>query len=46
MTLLAAIGAGDVTGSQITNRVLEDERRKAAASVSEEELLKPRTKTP
>ena len=41
---LAAIGAGDVTGSQITNRVLEDERRKAAESVSEEELLKPRTK--
>ena len=41
---LAAIGAGDVTGSQITNRVLEDERRKAAESVSEEELLKPRSK--
>ena len=42
---LAAIGAGDVTGSQITNRVLEDERRKAAESVSEEELLKPRAKS-
>ena len=41
---LAAIGAGDVTGSQITNRVLEDERRKAAESVSEEELLKPRVR--
>ena len=41
---LAAIGAGDVTGSQITNRVLEDERRKAAESVSEEELLKPRAR--
>ena len=41
---LAAIGAGDVTGSQITNRVLEDERRKAAESVSDEELLKPRTR--
>ena len=38
---LAAIGAGDVTGSQITNRVLEDERRKSAESVSDEELLKP-----
>ena len=44
MTFLAAIGAGDVTGSQITNRVLEDERRKAAESVSEEDLLKPRGK--
>ena len=41
---LAAIGAGDVTGSQITNRVLEEERRKSAESVSEEDLLKPRAK--
>ena len=41
---LAAIGAGDLTGSQITNRVLEDERRKSAESVSEEDLLKPRGK--
>jgi guanosine-3',5'-bis(diphosphate) 3'-pyrophosphohydrolase len=41
---LAAIGAGDVTGSQITNRVLEEERRKQAENVSEAELLKPRTK--
>ena len=41
---LAAIGAGDVTGSQITNRVLEDERRKAAESVSDDDLLKPRVK--
>ena len=41
---LAAIGAGDVTGPQITNRVLEDERRKSAESVSDEELLKPRSK--
>ncbi len=40
----AAIGAGDVTGSQITNRVLEDERRKSAESLSDDELLKPRTK--
>ena len=40
----AAIGAGDVTGSQITNRVLEDERRKDAESLSDDELLKPRTK--
>ena len=41
---LAAIGAGDVTGSQITNRVLEEERRKSAESVSDEDLLKPRAK--
>ena len=41
---LAAIGAGDVTGSQVTNRVLEDERRKAAETVSEADLLKPRSK--
>ena len=42
---LAAIGAGDVTGSQITNRVLEEERRKSAETISEEELLKPRIKS-
>ena len=41
---LAAIGAGDVTGSQITNRVLEEERRKSAETVSEEDLLKPRSR--
>ena len=41
---LAAIGAGDVTGSQVTNRVLEDERRKAAETVSEADLLKPRSR--
>ena len=41
---LAAIGAGDVTGSQITNRVLEDERRKTADAISDEDLLKPRAK--
>ena len=43
---LAAIGAGDVTGSQITNRVLEEERRKSASAVSDEDLLKPRSKSP
>ncbi len=42
---LAAIGAGDITGSQITNRVLEEERRKSADTISEEDLLKPRTKS-
>ena len=43
---LAAIGAGDVTSPQITNRVLEDERRKSANAVSEADLLKPRSKSP
>lgn len=43
---LAAIGAGDVTGPQITNRVLEDERRKSANEASEADLLKPRSKSP
>jgi len=42
---LATIGAGDVNGSQITNRVLEDERRKKEQMISEEELLKPRSKS-
>lgn len=42
---LARIGSGDITGSQITNRVLEDERKKAAQTIAEEELLKPRAKT-
>lgn len=41
---LAAIGAGDVTGSQITNRVLEEERRKEEQMKTDEELLKPRSK--
>ncbi len=41
---LASIGAGDVTGAQIANRVLEEERRKQAETINEEELLKPRTK--
>ena len=41
---LAAIGAGDVTGPQITNRVLEEERRKSAESVSDDDLLKPRSR--
>ncbi len=41
---LAAIGAGDVTGPQITNRVLEEERRRTAESQSDADLLKPRSK--
>lgn len=42
---LAAIGAGDVTGSQVTNRILEDEHRKEQETLREEDLLKPRTKS-
>ena len=42
---LAAIGAGDVTGSQITNHVLEEERRKEEQMKTDEDLLKPRTKS-
>ncbi len=41
---LAAIGAGDVTGPQITNRVLEEERRKTAENQTDADLLKPRSK--
>ena len=41
---LAAIGAGDVTGPQITNRVLEEERRKTIESQTDADLLKPRAK--
>lgn len=42
---LAAIGAGDVTGAQITNRVLEEERRRQQEAIKDEELLKPRGKS-
>jgi len=42
---LAAIGAGDVTGSQITNHVLEEERRKEEQMKTDEDLLKPRAKS-
>lgn len=42
---MAAIGAGDVTGAQITHRVLEDEeRRRKQVSDFKEEILKPRTR--
>jgi len=39
---LAAIGSGDVTGSQITQRVLEDEKRRKEEQKTELEQLKPR----
>ena len=42
---LASIGSGEVTGAQITNRVLEEERRKAQESISDADLLKPRSKS-
>ena len=41
---LAAIGAGIVTGSQITQKILEDERRKREAEKTELEKLKPRSR--
>jgi GTP pyrophosphokinase len=41
---LAAIGASDVSGAQITQRVLDDERRRAEAENYEKEMLKPRTR--
>ena len=41
--LLALIGSGDITGSQISNRVLEDERRKRQEQQAEEELIKRRS---
>lgn len=39
--LLVGIGAGDVTGAQITNRLLEEERRKRKQKEAEERLLNP-----
>jgi GTP diphosphokinase / guanosine-3',5'-bis(diphosphate) 3'-diphosphatase len=39
---LASIGAGDTTGSQISQRVLEDERRRQDEQKSELEQIKPR----
>jgi GTP diphosphokinase / guanosine-3',5'-bis(diphosphate) 3'-diphosphatase len=41
---LAAIGAGDITGRQIANRVLEDERRRREVETFEQEMLKPRAR--
>ena len=43
---LAAIGAGDVTGPQITNRVLAEERRRSAETQTDADLLKPRERRP
>jgi GTP pyrophosphokinase len=42
---LAAIGAGDVTGSQITGRILEDERKRQEAQKSDVEKIKPRVRS-
>jgi len=39
---LAAIGSGDVTGAQITNRVLDEERKKQAEADILKDMLKPR----
>lgn len=42
--LLAAIGSGDLTGAQITQKMLEDERRRVEEAKSELERLKPRVR--
>jgi GTP pyrophosphokinase len=42
---LAAIGAGDVTGSQITGRILEDERKRQEEQKTEVEKLEPRVRS-
>ncbi|MDQ7037416.1 MAG: ACT domain-containing protein [Anaerolineae bacterium] len=42
--LLAAIGAGDVNGSGITQKILEDERRKREEAKTELEKFKPRVR--
>lgn len=42
---LAAIGAGDITGTQISNYVLENERREREQAEFEERLLKPRARS-
>ncbi|QPC81441.1 bifunctional (p)ppGpp synthetase/guanosine-3',5'-bis(diphosphate) 3'-pyrophosphohydrolase [Phototrophicus methaneseepsis] len=44
--LLAAIGAGDITGAQITNKVLESERRAQRTEDTFDEIVKrPSTRT-
>lgn len=42
---LAAIGAGDINGSHITQRVLEDERQRQDTDQNTLEKLKPRPRT-
>lgn len=42
---LAAIGVGDITGSQITQKVLEDERRREEERLTELEKVKKRTRS-
>lgn len=42
---LAAIGSGDITGTQISNYVLENERRERELANFEEEMLKPRARS-
>lgn len=43
---LAAVGAGDINGAQLTNRALEEDRRRARAQQAETELLRPKKMTP
>lgn len=39
---LAAVGAGDINAAQITNRALEEDRRRSRVQQAETELLKPK----
>ncbi|GIK27661.1 MAG: bifunctional (p)ppGpp synthetase/guanosine-3',5'-bis(diphosphate) 3'-pyrophosphohydrolase [Chloroflexi bacterium] len=39
---LAAVGAGDINAAQITNRAMEEDRRRTRAQQAESELLKPK----
>ena len=43
---LAAVGAGDIHGAAIANRILESEREQTAIQEVEEQLLKPRVTAP
>ncbi|MBK8135278.1 MAG: bifunctional (p)ppGpp synthetase/guanosine-3',5'-bis(diphosphate) 3'-pyrophosphohydrolase [Chloroflexi bacterium] len=43
---LAAVGVGDINGAQLTNRALEEDRRRARAQQAEIELLRPKKISP
>jgi GTP pyrophosphokinase len=43
---LAAVGVGDINGAQITNRAMEEDRRRTRAQQAETELLKPKKLNP
>jgi GTP diphosphokinase / guanosine-3',5'-bis(diphosphate) 3'-diphosphatase len=43
---LAAVGVGDINGAQITNRAMEEDRRRTRAQQAESELLRPKKLNP